>query len=279
MKRNILLLVTLCFGTFALAQEAVRFGDREVYLETNVNHTRRGSASKTSSLELGTPAGEKLNVLIQFEKGKGWTNALSQKGVRLGDYLGNGAYYASVPPGGKPSDFFGTGLRVVTPIRGAWKLPSAFVQKAEIPSWVAVGDKFKMSLAWFESVGWEYVKRLLDSKALEYGKPSLTLREVTVTATREELEALAENEAIAYIQWCEPPRALLNRGAAQLSGGTLLRLAQPLGGRGLTGKGEKIGLWDSNVGDHVDYGNRVHCVEFEDPFQHLKRTGCTLPVL
>ena len=171
MKRNILLLVTLCFGTFALAQEAVRFGDREVYLETNVNHTRRGSASKTSSLELGTPAGEKLNVLIQFEKGKGWTNALSQKGVLLGDYLGNGAYYASVPPGGKPSDFFGTGLRVVTPIRGAWKLPSAFVQKAEIPSWVAVGDKFNMSLAWFESVGWEYVKRLLDSKALEYGKP------------------------------------------------------------------------------------------------------------
>lgn len=273
MKRNILLLVTLCFGTFALAQEAVRFGDREVYLETNVNHTRRGNASKTSSLELGTPAGEKLNVLIQFEKGKGWTNALSQKGVLLGDYLGNGAYYASVPPGGKPSDFFGTGLRVVTPIRGAWKLPSAFVQKAEIPSWVAVGDKFKMSLAWFESVGWEYVKRLLDSKALEYGKPSLTLREVTVTATREELEALAENEAIAYIQWCEPPRALLNRGAAQLSGGTLLRLAQPLGGRGLTGKGEKIGLWDSNVGDHVDYGNRVHCVEFEDPVSASEAHG------
>lgn len=106
MKRNILLLVTLCFGTFALAQEAVRFGDREVYLETNVNHTRRGSASKTSSLELGTPAGEKLNVLIQFEKGKGWTNALSQKGVRLGDYLGNGAYYASVPPGGRSLAIF-----------------------------------------------------------------------------------------------------------------------------------------------------------------------------
>jgi len=273
MKRNILLIVFLCFGTFALAQEAIRFGDREIYLETNVTHTRHGGVSKTSSLELGVPTGEKLNVLVQFEKGKVYSELLAQKQVSLGDYLGNNAYYASIPSGKRPSDFVGTGLRVVTPIRGAWKLPTAFVQKAEHPSWVEVGDKFKMSLSWFESASWEYIKRLLDSKALEYTQPSLTLREVTVTATREELEALAEHEAIAYIQWCEPPRVLLNRGAAQLSGGTLLRLAESLGGRGLTGKGEKIGLWDSNVGDHVDYGNRVHCVEFEDPVSASEAHG------
>ena len=77
MKRNILLLFFLCFGSLALAQEAIHFGNRDVYLEANVHSKVRGY--KTSSLELGVPTGAKLNVLVQFEPGKIAYNALKEK--------------------------------------------------------------------------------------------------------------------------------------------------------------------------------------------------------
>lgn len=67
MKRGLLFLLFLCTSIFLFAQEPVRFGDREVYLEANVRPQKRGQ--KTSSLALGIPTGESLNVLVQFERG------------------------------------------------------------------------------------------------------------------------------------------------------------------------------------------------------------------
>lgn len=49
MRRVLLSLVFLCIGLLLYAQEPVRFGDREVYLEANVRSQVRGH--KTSSLE------------------------------------------------------------------------------------------------------------------------------------------------------------------------------------------------------------------------------------
>ena len=94
MKRSLLLLLFLSIGLLLYAQEPVRFGDHEVYLEANVHPPRRNY--KTSSLELGTPAGEKLNVLVQFNTAPISQEALAKKGVVLGDYLGSNAYYAQV---------------------------------------------------------------------------------------------------------------------------------------------------------------------------------------
>ena len=116
MRRVLFLLLFLCVGTWLYAQAPIRFGDREVYLEANVHAKVRGH--KTSSLELGIPTGEKLNVLVQFGTEKIAYDALKQKGVELGDYLGSNAYYAKVLPGSRPSDFVGTGLRTVVPSRG-----------------------------------------------------------------------------------------------------------------------------------------------------------------
>lgn len=266
MKYKLLwLLVLLWFGGNLCAQEAVRFGSRQVYLEKNVLRSTRGTI-KTSSLELGLPASEQVIVLLQLENETIDRQALTKKGVVLGDYLGSNAYYASVPAGSRPSDFVGSGLYAITSIRGEWKLPTAFVLGGVLPEWVQVGSKLKMTAIWFENVAWEYVEALLKTRGIEYGVPSLAFHSVPITATREEILALAEDQALAYLQWSEPPRILYNRGAAQLSGGNVLRLPNDLGGRGLTGKGVKVGLWDANVADHIDYGKRIHRVEFEEPF-------------
>ena len=89
------------------------------------------------------------------------------------------------------------------------------------------------------------------------------LRNVEVTGTREQILALADAEYVAFVSWAEPPMEFNNYRGARLSGATNLRMSPQLGGRGLTGEGVRLGIWDGNVEDHVDYGNRVHRQEFE----------------
>ena len=260
MRRVLLSLVFLCIGLLLYDQEPVRFGDREVYLEANVRSQVRGH--KTSSLELGVPTGDRLNVLVQFEPGKIAFDALKQKGIELGDYLGSNAYYAKVAPGSRPSDFAGTGLRAVVPIRGEWKVVHSLLQ-GMTPEWAAEGDNIKVDLVWFSGINLEQVKADLSKRGLTFSTTSDLLRTAHITATREQVIALADAEYVAAIRWAEPPMEFENYRGARLSGAMNLRMSPELSGRGLTGKGVRVGIWDGNVGDHVDYGNRVHRQEFE----------------
>ena len=260
MRRVLLSLVFLCIGLLLYAQEPVRFGDREVYLEANVRSQVRGH--KTSSLELGVPTGDRLNVLVQFEPGKIAFDALKQKGIELGDYLGSNAYYAKVAPGSRPSDFAGTGLRAVVPIRGEWKVVHSLLQ-GMTPEWAAEGNNIKVDLVWFSGVNLEQVKADLSQRGLTFSTTSDLLHTAHITATREQVIALADAEYVAAIRWAEPPMEFNNYRGARLSGAMNLRMSPELGGRGLTGKGVRIGIWDGNVAEHVDYGNRVHRQEFE----------------
>ncbi len=260
MKRGLLFLLFLCTSTWLFAQEPIRFGDREVYLEANVRPQKRGQ--KTSSLALGVPTGEKLNVLVQFERGSIPYAKLKQKGIELGDYLGNNAYYAQVAPGSRPSDFVGTGLRTVVPIRGEWKVVNALLQQ-DFPEWVREGDNLKMSLSWFAGVRWEQIRTYLDAQGIVYHTASDVLRTVEIAAPREALLSLAELECVATLHWVAPPAELQNREGARLSGASVLQIPFGLGGHDLTGKGVRIGIWDTNVGDHADYGTRVYRREYE----------------
>ncbi len=261
MRRSLLLLLFLSIGLLLYAQEPVRFGDREVYLEANVHAKVRGH--KTSSLELGIPTGEKLNVLVQFGTEKIAYDVLKQKGVELGDYLGSNAYYAQVVSGSRPSDFAGTGLRTVVPICNQWKVVAG-VFSHSIPEWVRQdGGKLKMTLSWFTTAEWRQIKDLLEAKGIRYTAFSERLRVAEIIASESELLALASNNAVASLRWCDPPQQLNNRDGARLCGAGKLQLPTIYKGKGLTGKGVRIGLWDSNVGEHVDYGVRIQRLEYE----------------
>ena len=262
MRRDLLLLLFLCVGLGLYAQEPIRFGDREVYLEANVHSKVRGQ--KNSSLELGVPTGDRLNVLVQFGSGKIAYDALMQKGVELGDYLGSNAYYAQVVPGSHSSDFAGTGLRSVVPIRAEWKVVNSLL-KNEIPEWVQEGNELKMTLSWFSTVSWSTVKKILQAKGIKTSASGVSeiLRTTEVQGTREQLLELASEEFVSFIHWIAPPQELHNREGARLSGASTLRVSSTLGGRALTGKGIRIGIWDGDVLEHVDYGKRTHCEELE----------------
>jgi len=260
MRRSFLLLFFLCTSLLLFAQEPVRFGDREVYLEANVRGKVRGH--KTSSLELGIPLGEKLNVLVQFGANKSSRQLLAKYGIELGDYLGSNAYYATVKPGSRPSDFVGAGIRTVVPLRWEWKLPSGLLENNP-PEWAQVNGQLQMSLTWFPTVNWSTIQRILEASGITYNAPSELFRSVKVLGTPEALVKVAAEEGVAVLTWSEAPQELENNIGARLSGARVLRIPTSDYGRALTGKGVRIGVWDGNVGDHVDYGKRVHCLEFE----------------
>ena len=260
MRQICLLVLLLCAGVQLFAQEPIRFGDREVYLEANVRSSVRGR--KTSSLELGVPVGDKLNVLVQFEATPLALDVLQGRGIELGDYLGSNAYYARIAPGSRPSDFVGMGLRSIVPIRAEWKVVNSLLQH-DIPEWAQAGDKLRMTLSWFPTLTGEKVKSLLAVKEIRYTAFSDALHSAEVEATYEQLLALAAEEFVAFLRWIDPPKELQNREGARLSGAATLRIPAMLGGRNLTGRGVRIGIWDGNVLEHVDYGNQTHCEEAE----------------
>ena len=202
-------------GVQLFAQEPIRFGDREVYLEANVRSSVRGR--KTSSLELGVPVGDKLNVLVQFEATPLALDVLQGRGIELGDYLGSNAYYARIAPGSRPSDFVGMGLRSIVPIRAEWKVVNSLLQH-DIPEWAQAGDKLRMTLSWFPTLTGEKVKSLLAAKGIRYTAFSDALHSAEVEATYEQLLALAAEEFVAFLRWIDPPKELQNREGARLSG-------------------------------------------------------------
>ena len=260
MRHSLFLLLFLFTIQQLLAQVPVRFGEREVYLESNVSLPLQ--TRSTSSLVLGIPTGERLNVLVQFAADVAETDVLRTKGIHLNDYLGSNAYYAEIPAGSAPTDFVGTGIRAVASIRGDWKMVGSLCQNNP-PQWAIKGDKLRLLLSWFRTVEWSYIQSVLDAKGIAYSAPSSFFRCVQIEATLEQARALADLEGVAQIRWARPPQELLNREGRRLSGGAVLAQPIELAGRGLTGKGVRIGIWDGNVGDHVDYGNRIHRLEYE----------------
>ena len=229
-------------------------------LEANVQPKARG-VRNTSSLELGLPTGERLNVLVQFAGQINYTD-LAKKGVELENYLGGNAYFATVRPGATPNEFQNTGIRTIVPIKGEWKLADELIAN-NIPDYASDGDKVALTLYWFPTVDWQWVKGYLAQHNIACGEGADLFRCVPIMLPKSEVENLAAQEWTQCITLKDAPKELANYWGARMHGAAQLRLPYSLGGLELTGKGVKVGVWDGNVAPHIDYGDRVHCLEFE----------------
>ena len=260
MKKVLLLVWFLCLAVSLWAQEPIRFGKQAVYLEANVQPKTR-SGYPTSSLELGIPAGDRLNVLVQFS-GDVRPENLEKRGIKLQNYLGSNAYFATVDPGVRASDFVGTGLRAVTPIKGDWKLAEEVLGE-HIPEYAVDGTSVALSLFWFPTVDWNWVKNYLSEHHIPFSSGSDLFHNVQISIPKDEIQKLAEEEWVQSISLKDAPKTLANFRGARMHGAATLRRPYAEGGLALTGKGVRIGIWDGNVAPHVDYGDRYHCLEFE----------------
>lgn len=270
-KGRFLLIALFLLAPFGLrAQEVVRFGQYTVMPEQNVLQTpakrTRGAGSGQSSLELGLPANGRVNVLMQFAKvpdAKALAK-LSKRGVKLEGYVGGNTYYAQVLPGKRPQDFAGCNATSVMAMRPEWKV-SSLLAEGSVPQWADRGNgRVEVRLSWFSNVDAAYaaerVGALEGCRVLSSAERFASMRVEMPLAQVKKLAAMPWVQRVSPV---EPPQEVNDVRGAVLSTGSVLAQPVSLGGRGLTGKGVKIGLWDEDVTRHVDLGDRVHILEAE----------------
>lgn len=241
-------------------QKTLRIGGHEVVPVPNVDS--RG----VRSVSLGEASGGRNNVLLQFSTPptEREREQLEQVyGLRLADYLGANAYFGTVRAGAKPSDFRGSGLVSLMPLAPEWKM-GLELERGEVPEWARRSKgEAALVIGWFENADWAQVSALLAHEGATVLRYSASLRVAEVVMPVAAAKRVAAQPYIATIQPRSPQVELLNREGRILSGGRFLAQPAALGGRGLTGQGVRVGIWDGNVQQHADYGNRVNVYEYE----------------
>ena len=268
MKGRCLLWILLLLAPIGLRGQVVRFGQYEVRPEQNVlvwARRTRGLGTAKSSLELGLPLNGKVNVLMQFAKTPTASDLqrLEAAGVALSGYVGGNAYYAQVEPGKRPADFRDLGAVSVMTMRPEWKLATPLVA-GEIPDWARRGHgDVAVTVHWFGNASVSYVRSYAVARGWAIGEVSEVLQAMVLTLPADAAKSLAAEPWVQHVALVDPPQELLNYGGRVLGAAMPATQSLALGGRGLMGKGVRIGLWDGNIENHVDYGNRTHVLEFE----------------
>lgn len=244
----LLLLLLIPLGIFA--QEWVELNGVRFVPEPNVE--LRGSSWR----ELG----REQAVLVQF---KAIPDAKEiarweSNGGKLLSYLGSNAYYAILPVTKVQNGL----LRSVMPLKSEWKVAPELRSENRDAQDLANEVVQKVSLWFAATIPAEQIKETLSQLG-----HIITYSELFGTCMLEiaptKIAKLAALPWVLTISQAEPEQELQNYSARLLGRAAVLNTPAQLGGRGLTGKGIRIGIWDGNVVWHPDFGKRVHVQEYE----------------
>ena len=255
----VLLCVLLLPPIWVQAQQEVQLGGHRFIPTQNLGKNLRGA----SQIDLKGVQ----NALIQLEH---LPNAkdidqLKAAGVTLGSYIGGNAYYAELASDSQlPAKLNKLGLATsLVPLKPEWKLHT-MLAKDKLPDWIKTADgRLKVVIRIAQNAPRNKIANDLKALGMEEARLSSVFDQVEAIATFEKLSAAAELPYILGIEPIAPPSVLYNRKGSKLSGAYNLSASSAFGGRGLEGKGRRIGIWDGDVVSHLDFGNRVHIQEYE----------------
>ena len=286
MKRIILLTISLLsLGVMqSLGQPPVRIAGRSIVpLREAATHPHQKGVrgSSQSAKNLGVATNGYRNALVQLSALPSATELaqLERAGITLGDYLGGYAYWALVRDGVDLRQAQrGTTLISAVAVSPEWKLPEMLLghsntaglrantvpSSPKIPSYARTSSgKVKVVVHFAPNASEELVvKTLKDLNAKDLHIAS-TFRTASIALPLQSVMALAECPWVLAVQLQSPPSVTTNYSGRQLGRANILGLPASLGGRGLTGQGVRIGIWDANVTAHLDFGDRMHPQEYE----------------
>ena len=252
----LLLTLPLCLW----AQDEVQLGGHRFVPPQNMEGNVRGRDADVAALK-----GLK-NVLVQFKQ---IPNAeaiakLRAAGLELGSYVGGNAYYAALSGDARVVSQVRR-LHLLTSMvamRPEWKLHTA-LSGAELPTWATTGGNVKVVVRFAPNAPRATIVAALQELGATAIHLSTLFDQVEVTASRSQINAIAALPWVLAINPIDRPSTLFNDGGAKLGRAQILRQPTSMGGRGLSGAGRKVGIWDGNVIYHPDFANRVHVQEYE----------------
>ncbi len=257
---KIFLSALLLFPCVLLAQQEVELGGHRFIPPQNMEGRARGTASVETRLR------GLNNVLIQFKSLPKVSELakLEQAGVKLTSYVGGNAYFAELAPTTQISDVRKLHLASsMIPVAPEWKLSTRLTDSA-LPLWAtADGGKIKAVIRFAGNSPRKEIESILQSLELTNIRLSPVFDQVDATGSFEQLKAAAKLPWVLEISPIDPPAVLWNEGGARIGRARVLNYPTALGGRGLLGKGRKVGIWDGQAIYHPDYGTRVHPQEYE----------------
>lgn len=259
----LLLAVFVAWGVPLRAQQELRLGQHRFVPEQNVKPRVR--ASESHQVPLGTAVNGRHNVLLQFAKPleAAQRALLESQGVTLGDYLGGNAYFAMVKEGFSPSSVQRARLTSLVPIRGEWKMVPA-IENWKIPSYAKAGvDAARVQLLHFPNVTTAWAASELSKIGIKNVEAMPRFSMLLIDLPKAKVSEIASLPWVASLTLVPAPQKVFNAQGRVMGKGNLLGLSGSQGGRGLSGKGVRVGVWDGNVEPHFDYAARLHQEEFE----------------
>ena len=133
---------------------------------------------------------------------------------------------------------------------------------AGLPQWCIVGngDAIRVAVSYVKEVGEQEVQRALEALPFRVEFISKYGSYVQGEMNLSDLPRIAEQPWVEMVRLASAPDELQNEQSAALIG--VRKLQSTLGlGKGLTGKGVNVGIFDANVVSHTDFGSRLHVME------------------
>ena len=278
MRQRLLLMLLVLLIPLGLlhAQRAVYLGGHRFVPEQNEGRGLLGQQSGARTGKQGASStalggGALQNVLIQFKElpTPAQVAQLARQGITLGDYVGGYAYWALIQPNASyQASPRGVRIASVVAVKPEWKLAPA-IQAADIPPYARVGSGgVRVVVGYAENATAAQVQAAFQQIGTNVVWVDDYFRAATVELPLTKAVELASFPWVLAVNLAPAPEELFNSTGRMLGRANLLSVPAALGGRALTGKGVKIGIWDANVVHHVDFGDRIHSQETESANPH-----------
>ncbi len=257
------LMVLLALGTLVVqAQEYVTLGGHRFVPEQNVGARMRGIP------DYGASTQGWHNVLVQFSQipSQDEIRSLAKSGIVLKDYVGGKAYMALVKEKRTRtgiSALESAHMVSMVPLRPEWKVDPVLTA-GSIPQYAQTASGHaKVVIHLASNAPWSDAPSALTRVGVEDLHVSELLGWVTGQVPLNRMTEVAALPWVVRVALQDPPAKANNQGGATLGRASILNRSTLLGGRGLLGEGQRIGIWDGNVVFHPDFGDRIHVQEYE----------------
>jgi subtilisin family serine protease len=208
-------------------------------------------------------------VLLQFVKTPTIEEQqkLKEQGATLINSLSKNVYYALVKPDFYNRTSFSKNIRTSITVAPEYKLDPS-IAKGTIPDYATEGGTIKIVVSYFKGMDAKSIATDLKNLNIKESKNFESFNEIHLKLPKSQLLEIAKLNWVQNIELIAAPVQSDNKPGVSSHKVNVLNSTIAGLGYALTGKGVKIGIWDSNIEKHKDHTGRVVNKEYEDSNSH-----------
>lgn len=255
LRRNIFLVITLCFFDAASQPGILRLKNRTIRVESNAASFNFTTVAKSEPIDGKVYRIISFNGCLQPSQ----RNELSKAGIELQHYIPDHSYTATISKPVAGEFLLRQNIRSIFKLQPEDKL-SARLRQGRHPVWaMREGGKMDVIVHFNKSLPVVTAKGYLLSKGLDIRDESWSSYGfITLRLQPKEILSIASIPFVEYIEPAAPDPKTLNYLMRGNTRANILNAGTALGGENLRGSGVTIGIGDDgDPSDHVDLRDRV----------------------